>query len=97
MSARSGYVRSAGECAPERRVFRPAFERAGIEPIRFHDLRRVAASLMIAANVPIKMVQEQLGHSSAKVTMDVYGHLYEATKDELTNALDAIARGVARP
>jgi hypothetical protein len=38
-----------------------------------------------------------LAPSSAKVTMDIYGHLYETTRDELTNALDTIARGVARP
>lgn len=40
-----------------------------------HELRHSAASLLIAADVPLKVISETLGHSSIRVTSDVYGHL----------------------
>jgi len=40
------------------------------------------------------LVREHLGHSSIRVTMDVYGHLYEDTKDEIAQRLQAIHRGL---
>lgn len=57
------------------RHFRPALRRAGLRAIRFHDLRHTCASLMLRANVPIKVVQTHLGHASAQITLDAYGHL----------------------
>src|SRR5699024_2510735 len=50
----------------------------------FHDLRHTAVSLAIRANVSIKMVQKMAGHSSATMTLDVYGHLYP--EDDATAA-----------
>lgn len=49
--------------------------RLGIPEITFHDLRHQHASLLIALDVPAKVIQERLGHSSIDVTMDLYGHL----------------------
>lgn len=46
--------------------------RAGLPPIRFHDLRHSAASLMLAAGVPMKVVSETLGHARFSFTADVY-------------------------
>ena len=46
--------------------------------IKLHDLRHRAASLGIAAGVPIEVVSKRLGHSSISVTADIYGHLLEA-------------------
>jgi integrase len=43
--------------------------------IKFHELRHTCASLLLASGVGIKHVQAQLGHSSATITLDVYGHL----------------------
>ena len=44
---------------------------------RIHSLRHFAASRMIDKNWNIKRIQIRLGHSSAKTTLDVYGHLIE--------------------
>ena len=41
----------------------------------FHDLRHTFASILIAAGHNLKYIQNQMGHSSIKVTMDLYGHL----------------------
>src|SRR5262249_4502933 len=42
---------------------------------RFHDLRHGHASQALQDGVPVKTVQERLGHASAAFTLDVYGHL----------------------
>ncbi|MGW6377066.1 tyrosine-type recombinase/integrase [Rhodococcus sp. NPDC055112] len=57
--------------------------------LRFHDLRHTCAALLIAANVPAKAIQAHLGHSSFKITMDTYGHLYEDVTDTVSSAMDA--------
>ena len=43
--------------------------------IRFHDLRHSCASLMLANGVPMKQIQEWLGHSTFSTTADIYAHL----------------------
>jgi len=55
-----------------RRVWNPACERAGLAGLRFHDLRSLAATTLIAAGVDLKTAQSRLGHSSSKVTLDLY-------------------------
>jgi hypothetical protein len=54
---------------------------AGLDELRIHDLRGTAASLMISSGANIKAVQRQLGHVSAAMTLDLYGHLYEDDLD----------------
>jgi integrase len=49
---------------------------AGLPPIRLHDLRHGAASLMLAAGVEIKVVQETLGHTSSAFTADTYTSVF---------------------
>ena len=50
---------------------------AGLRPVRLHDLRHGAASLMLAAGVPLAVVSKRLGHSSIGITSDTYSHLLE--------------------
>ncbi|MFE2812621.1 tyrosine-type recombinase/integrase [Streptomyces nigra] len=57
----------------------------GITP---HKLRHTAASLAIAAGADVKVVQTMLGHKSAAMTLDVYGHLFPDRLDEVADALD---------
>jgi integrase len=71
------------------RVFRPAVEAAGLpDGLRFHDLRHTAASLMIASGASVKAVQRTLGHATAAMTLDRYGHLYPDELESLADRLD---------
>ena len=50
--------------------------RAGLPRIRFHDLRRTHASLLIAGGVHPRVIMERLGHSTISTTMDIDGHVF---------------------
>jgi integrase len=52
---------------------------AGVPDVRVHDLRHTAASLWLAAGADPKVVQRVLGHATAAMTMDLYGHLVDAS------------------
>jgi integrase len=65
----------------------PAIRRSGVPRIRFHNLRHTYASLLIAQGEQPKYIQEQMGHSSIKVTFDVYGHLMEKVNVRSANRL----------
>ena len=47
----------------------------GLRKIRLHDLRHTCASLMLKNGVPMKQIQEWLGHSSFATTANCYSHL----------------------
>ena len=53
-----------------------ATQAAGLAGTTIHDLRHTAASLLIAAGADVKAVQVILGHATATMTMDLYGHLF---------------------
>ncbi len=57
------------------RLFRRLMRTAGVRPVRLHDLRHGAASLMLAAGTDIAVVSKMLGHSSVSITSDTYSHL----------------------
>lgn len=78
-----------------KRRFKPALSRAGIDYLRFHDLRHTYASLLLAKNAPMKYVQHQLGHSSIKMTMDLYTHLLPEVNEQCVNLLDNIVEKAA--
>lgn len=69
-------------------AFDAAAQRIGMPGLRPHELRHTAASLAIAAGADIKVVQQMLGHSSAAMTLDQYGHLFGDRLDEVADALD---------
>jgi len=70
----------------------PARRRAGLsDRFRVHDLRHTAASLMIQAGYPPKMLQEILGHASITTTLDLYGHLYPGEMDRYADRLNEAA------
>jgi site-specific recombinase XerD len=73
---------------PERvlRHFHDLTTAAGLPRVRVHDLRHLAATIMIAAGVPLAMVSKTLRHSTLSTTVDVYGHL---TRQAAQDAVDA--------
>lgn len=75
-----------------KRRFKPSLERAGIDTIRFHDLRHTYASLLLANGAPMKYVQHQLGHTSIKMTMDLYTHLLPEVTEQCVNLLDCLVK-----
>jgi len=60
------------------------------EGFRYHDLRHYFASLLIASGADVKTVQARLRHSSAKTTLDTYGHLWPDRDESTRAAVDAV-------
>ena len=60
--------------------------------VRFHDLRHTRATQLLAAGHNVKVVQERLGHASAKMTLDVYAHHVPSLQKEAACAIDAMYR-----
>jgi integrase len=74
---------------------RAAFDRAalaiGMPGLHPHELRHTAASLAIASGADVKLVQRMLGHKSAAMTLEQYGHLFDDRLNDVADALDAAA------
>lgn len=64
-----------------RRVWVPACGWAGLPGVVFHDHRSLAATVLVATGTDVKTAQRRLGHSSAKVTLDVYARATAAAAD----------------
>lgn len=60
-----------------------------------HQLRHTAASLMIASGAHVKTIQRQLGHKSATMTLDNYGHLFDDDLDGVADRMGAGFRNAA--
>src|SRR5262249_51333066 len=69
------------------RYFLKTLEKAGLRRIRFHDLRHTFASLLIQNGESLAYVKDQLGHSSIRMTVDVYGHLVPGANRAAVNNL----------
>jgi integrase len=63
----------------------------GVDGVRLHDLRHTCASLAISSGANVKVVQRLLGHKTAVLTLDRYGHLFPDDLDAVANAFDAAA------
>ena len=70
--------------------FRRLAKRAGLEGIRFHDLRHTFASLMLQQGAKPKVISEALGHASVAFTLDVYSHIIEGMQEEAMALLDEV-------
>ena len=56
-----------------------------------HGLRHTTASLAISAGTNVKVVQRMLGHATAAMTLDLYGHLLD---DDLTGVADTLGKAI---
>ena len=75
-----------------KRRFKPSLQRAGIDDIRFHDLRHTYASLLLAQGATMKYVQHQLGHASITMTMDLYTHMLPEVNEQCACLIDNIIK-----
>lgn len=60
--------------------FEETLKKKNMKRIRFHDLRHSCATAMLSEGVPMKQIQEWLGHSNFSTTADIYSHLDYSSK-----------------
>ncbi|HXQ26813.1 MAG TPA: tyrosine-type recombinase/integrase [Candidatus Acidoferrales bacterium] len=75
------------------RRFQKICEENGLPKLRLYDLRHTHASLLIHEGVHPKKISERLGHSSIKLTMDTYGHLFEGSDRDSAEKMERLFRG----
>ncbi|MGH3635344.1 MAG: tyrosine-type recombinase/integrase [Mycobacterium sp.] len=83
---------AAAELFP-RTVTNTAGESTVIYDFKLHELRHTAASLAIQAGANIKALQNMLGHESAGLTLDRYGHLYGSDVEAVGVAINDLLTG----
>ncbi len=74
----------------------PAVKGAGLEGLRFHDMRHTYVSLLIRAGANRKEVSTWAGHSTVAFTLDRYGHLYDDADDTMPDRLNALLNATRR-
>lgn len=93
MVTRAGESPTAPPWVIEREMRRARVEVPGLpEGFSFHDLRHYLASLLIASGADIKTVQARMRHSSARTTLDTYGHLWPDADESTRSAIAAVIR-----
>ena len=72
--------------------FRYFLTGSGLPRVRFHDLRHACATLMLRAQVPLKVVSDCLGHAGIGITADIYAHVLDDQKEDAYERLGASLR-----
>ena len=80
-----------------RRSYWPLLRRAGLPPMRFHDLRHTAATIMLSRGVHPKVASEILGHATVAITLDLYSHVTESMQAEAALLMDEALGGSLPP
>ncbi|MDQ6949552.1 MAG: site-specific integrase [Actinomycetota bacterium] len=75
------------------RTLTRCLQRVGLPHIRVHDLRHTVASILLESGVHPKIVQELLGHSTIRLTLDTYSHLTPALHQEAARTMDRVIAG----
>lgn len=76
-----------------KREFRRLLAPARIRCIRLYDLRHTAATLAVAAGVSVKVISDQLGHSSISFTLERYSHVLPSIQDEAAARVERMLMG----
>jgi integrase len=71
-----------------RSSFKPLLQRAGLPPLRFHDLRHTCATILLSKNVNPKVVSDLLGHSNIAITLDTYSHVLPNMRDQAATVME---------
>jgi integrase len=69
------------------KTFHRLLAKAGLPYMRFHDLRYSMATILLAAGVHPKVVQERLGHSTIAITMDTYSHVLPSMQQDVARRI----------
>ncbi|WP_396125934.1 tyrosine-type recombinase/integrase [Brevibacillus laterosporus] len=69
-------------------AFRRILKRADLPELSIHSLRHTHAVLMLESKVEMKFIQEALGHSSMKITSDVYSHVSKTIETDAINRFE---------
>jgi integrase len=63
---------------------------AEVRPTKFHGLLHTCATLLLQAGVPIKVVQERLGHKRIEITLNIYAHALPSMQQDAAAKLAAL-------
>ncbi|MDF0673237.1 MAG: tyrosine-type recombinase/integrase [Nitrospira sp.] len=72
------------------REFSKLVKAAKVRPITIHGLRHTAATLMLKAGIPIKVVSERLGHKKVSITLEIYAHALPSMQRDAATKLGAL-------
>lgn len=78
-------------------VLRRLLRSLGLPAYRLYDLRHTAASVQLAAGVPLEVVSKRLGHKNISVTADIYGHLLPEANQDAARRVDAFLARSRKP
>lgn len=77
-----------------RQFFSRFLKRNGLQKVKFHEIRHSCASLLLANGVPLKQIQDWLGHSDFSTTANIYAHLDYSSK---LSSAQAMVSGMPLP
>lgn len=72
------------------RAFAKVLKKAGLPPMRFHDLRHTAATLLMSQGIPVKIASEMLGHADISTTLRIYSHVLPGMQQQAADAMDRL-------
>ncbi len=96
LKSNSEYVFSTNDGSPKIpyelscKRFKTVCKHAGVLPRRFHDIRHTHATVLLSSGVHPKIVQERLGHSTIKTTLDTYSHLIPTMQKEAVDVFNGL-------
>ena len=73
-------------------ILRKIVKKYNLDPICFHELRHTCASLLINSGVDPKTVSKRLGHSDTSITMEIYTHAFEESKNACADRFDEMMK-----
>jgi integrase len=77
------------------RAFHALLKAAGLPPVPFHGLRHSAATALLSAGVPLRVVSDLLGHAGIAITADYYAHVEKQLRRDAADAMDRALAGAS--